>query len=143
LQLKIIMKPEQQTVSEWLNDYKGETKLDMTRYAGAESKFLKAADLNGQKIKVQIAGVELVEFDDDDGNKFEKPCLKLQGKEKMIVCNATSVQELGNAYGYDSENWVGREIGLSTKYYQAFGKEGLVITALGVKEQFVDLDDPF
>jgi len=116
--------------------------MDMNKYAGSESKYLKAGDLDGKSIKVVISAVNLVEFDDDDGRKYEKPCLKLEGKEKMIVCNATSVMEMGTAYGFDSDDWVGKEIGLSTKYYPAFGKDGIVITAIGKPVEFIDDDIP-
>ena len=115
--------------------------MDMNQFAGSESKYLKAADLQGQAIKVVIAGVELVEFENDDGIKSQKPCLKLQGKEKMIVCNPTSVMELGTNYGFESDAWVGKEVGLSTKHYASLGKDGLVITAI---KDFEDNSDiPF
>jgi hypothetical protein len=114
--------------------------MDMTAYAGSESKYLKAADLNGKSIKVMISSVALVEFD-NDGEKETKPCLSLQDKEKKVVCNATSVMTLGNAYGFDSDGWINKEIGLSTKYYEGVGKEGIVITAMSA---FTDDDDiPF
>ena len=114
--------------------------MDMNQYSGSESKYLKAADLQGKSIKVTISGVEIVEFENDDGHKSQKPCLKLQGKEKMIVCNPTSVMELGQAYGFESEDWIGKNIGLSTKHYQSLGKDGLVITA---EKTFTDDEIPF
>ena len=117
--------------------------MDMNKYAGAESRYLKAADLAGKSVKCKISGVELVEFEDDNGHKYEKPCLSLVGKEKMVVCNPTSVNELGQAYGWDSEDWIGQEIGLSTKHYPTLGKEGIVITAIHKPEKFVDDDIPF
>jgi len=113
--------------------------MDMTQYAGSESKYLKSADLHGKKIKVFIENVGIVEFENDDG-KETKPCLKLKGHEKQVVCNATSVTSLGDAYGYDSDAWIGKEIGLSTKHYPTLGKDGLVITPLDVPvEQFEDI----
>ena len=108
--------------------------MDMTQYAGSESKYLKAADLDGKSLKVTISAVDLVEFD-NDGDKETKPCLSLAGKEKKVVCNATSVMTLGNAYGFDSDAWINKEIGLSTKYYEGVGKEGIVITAMGAFEE--------
>lgn len=117
--------------------------MDMQKYAGSESKYLKAADLNGKAVKVFIDGVELVEFEGDDGRKYDKPCLRLKGKEKMVVCNPTSVQELGYVYGFDSDAWIGKEIGLSTKHYQSLGKDGLVITALDKPDKFQEDDIPF
>jgi hypothetical protein len=112
--------------------------MDMTQFAGSESQFLKAADLQGKNVKVEISGVELVEFDTDDGGKTKKPALSLKGKDKKLVCNATSVQELGQAFGFDSDGWIGKQIGLSTKHYPAFGKDGIVLTAI---RSFEDPDD--
>ena len=115
--------------------------MDMTQYAGSESKYLKAADLNGKATKVIIDGVNLVEFENDDG-KETKPCLTLQGKEKRVVCNRTTVFELGSAYGFDSDSWIGKEIKLSVRHYDGLGKDGIVITPLGAVETFED-DIPF
>jgi len=115
--------------------------MDMNKFAGSESKYLKAADLNGKSIKVIISAVELVEFEQDDGTKSQKPAISLQGKEKKVVCNPTTVQELGMNFGFDSDNWIGREIGLSTKHYQSLGKDGLVVTAMKTFED--DQDMPF
>jgi hypothetical protein len=114
--------------------------MDMSKYAGSESKYLKAADLQGKNIKAKIAAVHLVEFEQDDGSKQQKPALELVGKEKHVVCNPTTVQELMSAMGADSDNWVGKEIGLSTKHYASLGKDGLVVTAV---KEFVDDDMPF
>ena len=116
--------------------------MDMTQYSGSESKYLKAADLNGKKVKVTIDDVNLVEFDNDDG-KETKPCLTLRGKDKGIVCNATSVMSLGEAYGFDSDAWIGKEIGLSTKHYKSLGVDGLVITPIGGVPVYEDDDIPF
>ena len=127
-----------QTNREWLADYervyqqqRGNSEMDMTQYAGNESKYLKASDLQGKKIKAFINSVELIEFDDDDKGKHEKPVLALRDKEKKLVLNASNTQELISAYGSDSDSWEGKEIGLSTKYYKAFDREGLVVTPIG------------
>ena len=104
--------------------------MDMTKYAGSESKYLKAADLQGRSVKAIISKVTLVEFEQEDGSKIQKPALSLKGKDKAVVCNHTTVMELGVAYGFDSDNWVGKEIGLSVKHYQSLGKDGLVVTAM-------------
>ena len=114
--------------------------MDMNKFAGSESKYLKAADLQGKHIKVVIEDVSLVEFENDDGVKQQKPALKLVGKDKMVVCNPTSVQELGAVFSWDSDNWKGKEIGISTKHYASLGKDGIVITAM---KDFTDDEIPF
>ncbi len=116
--------------------------MDMTAYAGSESKYLKAADLNGKSIKVTIDNVALVEFENDDG-KETKPCLALAGKEKRVVCNATTVMSLGDAYGFDSDDWAGKEIGLSIKHYKQLGVDGIVVTPIGGVPKFESDDIPF
>jgi hypothetical protein len=113
--------------------------MDMTQYAGKESNYLKAADLNGSTPTVKIAGVELVEFE-NDGKKEQKPALILDGKQKKLVLNATNTENLIRKYGAQSEGWIGKDLMLSTQYYQAFDREGLVVTALDTS---MDDDIPF
>ena len=103
--------------------------MKMNKYSGAESKYLKATDLQGKRPTVEIESCTLLEFETDEG-KTEKPALKLVGKEKEVVCNATTVGELIHAFGEDSDDWVGKKITLSTKYYKSFDREGIVITAV-------------
>ena len=113
--------------------------MDMTQFAGAESKYLKAEDIKGHNIKAVIESVTLVEFEKDDGSKEQKPALKLVGKEKSVVANATTVMEMGTNFGFDSDNWVGKEIGLSTKHYQSLSKDGIVVTAIkDFREEDID-----
>lgn len=115
--------------------------MDMTKYAGSESKYLKASDLQGRTVKVTIEGVSLLEFDDDEKGKITKPALKLQGKEKQLVCNATCINDLIGAYGPDSENWVGQSLRLSVKHYPKFGRDGIV--AMPIIEDTIESDIPF
>ena len=103
--------------------------LDMSEYAGSEGKYLKAADIEGKVIKVKISGVSLLEFN-NDGEKEKKPALSIHGKEKQVVCNASSVKALIAAFGKDSDKWVGKDIQLSTQHYASLGKSGIVITPL-------------
>ena len=115
--------------------------MDMTAYAGSESKYLKAADLQGKTVRVKISGVNLLEFDDDEKGKITKPALALEGKEKQVVCNKTAVQDLIGAFGPNSENWVGKDVRLSTKHYPAFGRDGIVI--MPIIEEGQGSDIPF
>lgn len=109
--------------------------MDMSKYAGSESKYLKASDLGGKSVKVKIEAVNLLEFDDEERGKTQKPALKLVGKEKQVVCNSTSVADLIQAYGPNSDRWIGKEIRLSTKHYPKFGRDGLVITPIDIPDE--------
>lgn len=120
---------ERRELEEWLDQYE-EPRMDMTQYAGSESKYLKASDLSGGRPQVVIEAVHLLEFDDEEKGKHKKPTLKFQGKEKQLVVNATNCEELIRAFGADSDGWVGKTVGLSTKYYKAFDREGIVLTPI-------------
>lgn len=104
--------------------------MDMTAYAGSESKYLKATDLQGRRPTVTISGVSLLEFDDDEKGKQRKPALAFEGKEKQMVVNATNCEELIRAFGAESDKWIGHKVILSTKFYKQFGKEGIVLNAV-------------
>lgn len=115
--------------------------MDMSKYSGSESKYLKSSDLQGKRPTVIIESISLLEFDDEDGKKITKPAAKLRGKEKELVLNATNVEEIIRAFGADSENWVGKSLGLSTKFYKNFGKEGIVVSP--ITDDDPDDDIPF
>ena len=114
----------------------------MTQYAGSESNYLKAADLQGKTPTVVIEDVATIEFEKDDGSKQVKVRLKLKGKEKELVISPTQTNKLIDRYGPDSESWKGKSILLDTEYYPKFDKKGIVLTALGEDGDFDD-DIPF
>ena len=92
--------------------------MDMSKYAESDSKDLKAKNFIGKNLKVKISGVEIVHYDAKEGqDASDKPRLNFEGKEKGLVLNATNTQTLVQAYGTDSDDWIGHEIGLSTKDY--------------------------
>jgi len=117
--------------------------MDMSQYAGSESKYLKAADLKGKRVKVEIEGVDLVEFDDEEKGKTTKPALSLVGKDKKLVLSPSFVEEVMRAFGSDSDKWVGKELILSTKYYKAFDREGIFTTPVIPENELIDDDIPF
>lgn len=84
--------------------------MDMTGFTG-NSDYLKATDLGRKRPRVRIKGVHTREFTDDKGTK-EKPLLEFDGKDKMMVCNITNTRRLCEAFGTDSDKWIGNEIEL-------------------------------
>lgn len=69
------------------------------------SKSLKAEDLKGRSVGVQIAGYEVVPFE-----KGQKIVLRFHGKEKTFVVNKTNAMIIASAYGSNPEGWVDNEI---------------------------------
>lgn len=76
------------------------------------SKYLKAADLQGRHVRLQIAKVQV----EDIGDDAAKPIVYFQGKTKGLVLNRTNAQTIADAYGDDTDRWNGAEVELfSTK----------------------------
>lgn len=133
--------PKEQTSAEWLNDYInqiGDDKVDMTQFASTASNDLKAADFEGKNLKVKISEVEARTYPARDGKPEEtKGVLRFEGKEKGLVLNKTNTKNLINAYGNESNDWVGHEVGLST--HETELGIGWVVKPLDVEEP--DFDD--
>ena len=117
--------------------------MNMSEYSGSESKWLKASDFLGKNLKVTIEGVEIIEFDETDKAPAQKrSALTFVDKEKGLILNPSNNDILCQAYGEDDGDWIGREIGLTTKEYDAF-KPGWIVQPLDVKPKDFDDDIPF
>jgi len=117
--------------------------MDMTKYSGSESKYLKAQDMLGANLRVVIESVEILKFDaEGDKPAGQRPALKFVGKDKGLALNPTNVKILCKAYGDDSDSWVGHEIGLSTVEYDNF-PAGWLIKPLDVEDEPFDDKIPF
>ncbi len=82
------------------------------------SKFLKAADLQGRRVVVTIAHVEIEKFDDGD-----RPCVFFVGKDKGVVLNKTNFNAIADITGEaDSDDWAGKRITLYTAKVDYQGK---------------------
>ena len=115
----------------------------MSKYSGSESKYLKAADMLGANLRVIISEVKVVEFDaTEDKPASTKSAVMFEGKGKGLMLNATNNKTLCDAYGPDSNGWIGHEVGLSTKEYDAFAP-GWILTPLDVEAPDFDDDIPF
>ena len=116
---------------------------DMSKYASSDSADLKAADFRGQNLKVVIDGVTTRTYPArDDQPEQTKPVLNFEGKEKVLVVNAGNTKVLCEAYGLFDSDWMGHEIGLSTKDYEGFGT-GWVVTPLDVEAPEFEDSIPF
>ena len=82
-----------------------ETQMDIN--AAFPSKYLKAADLQGHTVTVQIASCHMDDVGDDTG---DKPVLTFHGKDKGLVLNKTNSQMITEMYGAETDNWIGKSI---------------------------------
>ena len=72
------------------------------------TKFLKASDLQGKEVKVEIDDCRMEDVAGDGSE--EKPVLYFKGKNKGLVMNKTNAGKLEVAFGDDTEHWSGRTI---------------------------------
>jgi hypothetical protein len=72
------------------------------------SRFFRAADIPpGRELRLRIADVAM-EAVGEDGD--EKPTLIFDGQKQALVLNKTNAEVLVEAFGDDSDTWVGREV---------------------------------
>ena len=69
--------------------------------------YLKAADLQGKRVTVTMAHVQM-----EDIGSEQKPILYFQGTDKGLVLNKTNSNTIMAAYGYETEDWAGQVITL-------------------------------
>lgn len=72
------------------------------------SKFLKASDLQGKEVRVEIFDVRMEDVSGDGSE--EKPIMYFKDKVKGLVLNKTNSGKLEAAYGDDTDGWLGKEI---------------------------------
>ena len=103
------------------------------------SKFLKASDLQGHKVKLTIASVEMDKFGDDD-----KPVMYFRDKEKGVVLNKTKAGILSSSFSPESDGWIGKEIFL---YPTKVNFQGQMVDSIGIQvvmeEQELNDEIPF
>lgn len=71
------------------------------------SQYLKAADLQGKRVTVTMAHVQM-----EDIGSEQKPILYFQGTDKGLVLNKTNSNTIMAAYGYETDEWNGQAITL-------------------------------
>lgn len=117
--------------------------MDMSQYKNeGNSDDLKAKDFIGKSLKLVIDRVESVTYPANEGQPEQtKAVLYFVGKDKRLVMNGTNTGALCVAYGNDSDDWIGKEIGLTTVDYTSKGfGHGWAVQALD--QEFSD-DIPF
>lgn len=91
-----------------------------------ESKFLRAADLNGRTIRVTIANI----FSEAMQDGKSKPIVYFKNAKKGLVLNRTNAATIAMAYGDDTDAWLGADIEL---FPQAVPFQGQMQPAIRVR----------
>jgi hypothetical protein len=69
------------------------------------SKYLKPADLNGNRVTVTISGVTKETVGND-----ERLVVHFEGTGKGLILNKTNGSAIANVFGDDTEDWLGGKI---------------------------------
>lgn len=72
------------------------------------TKYIKAADLQGQDLTLQIAGLSIEKIDDNS----QEPVIKFANHNQGLVLNKTNALTIAELYGEDYDRWSGRMITL-------------------------------
>ena len=90
------------------------------------SSFLKADDLQGRDVIATISSVEL-ESIGQGADKEQKLVIGFKGKEKKLVCNKTNAGTIGQLYGDETDDWIGKQVILTARDVEYQGKTTLAI----------------
>lgn len=74
------------------------------------SRYLSSGDLQGREFRLSIAGIHYESMDDDAGGKTEKPVMRFHEAQKGMVLNKTNASVLADAFGQETDDWIGRQI---------------------------------
>jgi hypothetical protein len=76
------------------------------------SKYVKAADLQGQDVPVTITHVQMEDVGGRGNEADNLPVAYFQGMTKGLVLNKTNANTIAQMYGFETNGWVGRPITL-------------------------------
>ena len=76
------------------------------------SKYLKAIDLDGRDVPLEIESVSREELQMGGGKVDEKPVVSFRGTKKQLVLAKTNARTIAVLHGLDVESWVGKRITL-------------------------------
>ena len=90
------------------------------------SKYLVAADLNGNNVTVVISRASIEEIGQGQ-DKDRKIVLSFVDKNKKFVCNKTNAKTIAGLHGDDTDDWLGKRITLCPREVEFQGEMVLAI----------------
>jgi hypothetical protein len=110
----------------------------MTSFDGIYgSKYLSAADLGSNTLRVKIGKVEPTDLRQQDGSMQKKFVLFLDGQDKGMVLNKTNATTPANAFGKNRDDWVDQRLEIYSEM-TGLGKPGLRIRPLRIQKPIQD-----
>jgi hypothetical protein len=100
------------------------------------SRFFRAADVPKRGLTLVIENVTEEEVNGDGEGKQKKWALKFKNEDQLLVLNKTNGTILAEAFGPDTESWIGKAITLRTEKVSFGGR-----LTDGIRVAVVDFDD--
>lgn len=94
------------------------------------SKYVSAADLQGQEVTVTMARCVMESVQGDNGTEDDLPVLYFEGARKGMVLNKTNANTIMSLYGKLTEQWAGRQI---TLYGTETSFQGRMVSCIRVR----------
>jgi hypothetical protein len=101
------------------------------------SKYLNAADLDGQRVTATIRQVQSEEMRTPEGLK-PRPVVHFQGRRKSLVLNKTNAQVLVKAFGDETDTWRDKEI---TLFAESVSFQGKIVDGIRVRAELAPVSD--
>ena len=101
-----------------------------------QSKYLRAADLDGKEVTVEIEKVVMETF---PGEERPKPVLIFKGRDKGLVLNVTNARVIAKHYGDETRDWAGRTVVLISREVDF---KGDTVEAIRIKVPIVEAPQP-
>lgn len=103
-----------------------------------QSKYIKAADLQGQERTLTISNVVMENVGREDAPE-NKAVVYFQGAQKGMVLNITNLDALTVAYGEETDLWIGKPVTLFTVRVMFQGQmvDGLRVRAPSAPAQHI------
>ena len=99
----------------------------------SNSNYLKCADLQGRNRHVTIASAILEQMENDGSQKL---VIRFHGIEKGLVCNKTNMETIAEELqSNETDDWVNRQITLTTKIAEFQGKSSPAIRVMNKWER--------
>ena len=86
------------------------------------SKYISADDLEGEDRVVSISKISIERMKTKEGGEEEKPVIWFRNVDKGMVLNRTNADRITAQHGDETDNWVGKQVTLTTESVTAFGE---------------------
>ena len=111
-------RPQDQTTEEWLASWQKrdneltaqEKDMNINDVYTSGGKFLRADDLKGSKIELQISEVGSHTFNQGATDEKTQIVLSFAGKEKKLGLNVTNANTIAGLFGNETDDWIGKNI---------------------------------